>query len=245
MACRCRLAGGARSGHRTGHAGGGARANYGQVVLQRRLQDSLARLNPSLPPSALDGALRRLTHPEGATLEARNRSFHRMLVAGVNVEYRASDGAIRGGPGTVINFDRPEDDDWLAVNQFTVTETANENRNTRRPDIVLFLNGLPVGIIELKNPADEGMPLSGPPGSSYKPTSGTLQPVLHERGPHRLRRPGRSHRDSHRRQGVVQALAHCLRRSPGRASSDRVAGDVGRGLPTGSLSGPAPRLYRV
>ena len=78
-----------------------------------------------------------------------------MLVAGVNVEYRASDGAIRGGPGTVINFDRTEDDDWLAVNQFTVTETANENRNTRRPDIVLFLNGLPVGIIELKNPADE------------------------------------------------------------------------------------------
>ena len=122
-----------------------------QVVLERRLRDALARLNPSLPASALDDALRKLTHPEGATLEAPNRAFHRMLVNGVTVEYRADNGAIRGEQATVIDFDRPEANDWLAVNQFTVTE----NRNTRRPDVVLFLNGLPLGIIELKNPADE------------------------------------------------------------------------------------------
>ncbi len=127
------------------------RADYGQVVLERRLRDSLARLNPSLPASVLDDALRKLTHPEGATLEARNRAFHRMLVNGVTVEYRADNSAIRGEQVTVIDFDRPEVNDWLAVNQFTVTE----NRNTRRPDVVLFLNGLPLGIIELKNPADE------------------------------------------------------------------------------------------
>jgi type I restriction enzyme R subunit len=78
-----------------------------------------------------------------------------MLVAGVTVEYRAENGAIRGEPAQVIDFDRPETNDWLAVNQFTVTETANGNRNTRRPDVMLFLNGLPLGIIELKNPADE------------------------------------------------------------------------------------------
>ena len=130
---------------------GAERENYGQVVLERRLRDALALLNPSLPASALDDAFRKLTHPEGATLEARNRAFHRILVNSVTVEYRADDGAIRGEQVQVIDFDDPANNDWLAVNQFTVTE----NRNTRRPDIVLFLNGLPLGVIELKNPADE------------------------------------------------------------------------------------------
>ena len=130
---------------------GSERADYGQVVLERRLRDTLARLNPSLPAPALDAALRRLTQPEGATLEARNRAFHRMLVNGVTVEYRANDGTIRGEQAQVVDFAHPGNNDCLAVNQFTITE----NRNTRRPDIVLFLNGLPLGVIELKNPADE------------------------------------------------------------------------------------------
>ena len=130
---------------------GAERNDYGQVVLEARLRNALARLNPSLLTSAADDALRKVTNPEGATLEARNRAFHRMLVNGVNVEYRASDGAIRGEQARVIDFDKPDNNDWLAVNQFTVTE----NRNTRRPDVVLFLNGLPLGVIELKNPADE------------------------------------------------------------------------------------------
>ncbi len=127
------------------------RNDYGQVVLEGRFRDALARLNPSLPTSALEDAFRKLTHPEGATLEARNRSFHRMLVNGINVEYWTSDGVIRGEQAQVVDFDDPGNNDWLAVNQFTVAE----NRNTRRPDIVLFLNGLPLGVIELKNPADE------------------------------------------------------------------------------------------
>ena len=130
---------------------GAERADYGQVVLEQRLREAFSRLNRSLPASALDDALHRLTHPEGATLEARNRSFHRMLVAGVTVEYRAADGAIRGEQARVIDFDDWAANDWLAVNQFTVTE----NQNTRRPDVVLFVNGLPLGIIELKNPTDE------------------------------------------------------------------------------------------
>ena len=126
------------------------RADYGQVVLEHRLRDALAEFNPDLPAAALDDAFRRLTRPEGATLEARNRSFHRMLVAGVTVEYRAG-GAIRGAQANVIDFETPTNNDLLAVNQFTVTE----NRNTRRPDVVLFVNGLPLAIIEIKNPADE------------------------------------------------------------------------------------------
>ena len=130
---------------------GTERADYGEVVLEWRLRNSLARLNPQLPAAALDDALRKLTRPEGATLEARNRAFHRMMVNGVTVEYRAGDGNIRGEPARVVDFDDSANNDWLAVNQFTVTE----NQNTRRPDVVLFLNGLPLGVIELKNPADE------------------------------------------------------------------------------------------
>ena len=133
---------------------GAERDDYGQAVLERRLRDVLARLNPELPDSAVEDAFRKLTRRDGTTLETRNREFHRMLVNGVNVEYRASDGNIRGEPVRVLDFEDWAANDWLAVNQFTVTETVGGNRNTRRPDVVLFLNGLPLGVIELKNPAD-------------------------------------------------------------------------------------------
>jgi len=133
------------------------RTDYCQVILAQRLRGALARLNPDLPAEALEDAFRRLTHPEGATLEARNRAFHRMLVDGVTVEYRSTDGRIVGTQARVLDFDRPDNNDWLAVNQFAVTEGGGERpfARTRRPDIVLFINGLPLGIIELKNPADE------------------------------------------------------------------------------------------
>ena len=127
------------------------RGDYGQVVVERRLRGALADLNPNLPVDALDDAYRKLMRPEGSTLEARNREFHRMLVNGVEIEYREAGGTVRGDLVRVIDFDEPANNDWLAVNQFTVTES----RNTRRPDVVLFVNGLPLGVIELKNPADE------------------------------------------------------------------------------------------
>ncbi len=127
------------------------RDEYGQVVLERRLGDALSELNPGLPPSAMDDAFRKLTRPQGSTLEARNRAFHRMLVDGVEIEHRDSDGRVRGDRVRVIDFENPANNDLLAVNQFTVTE----GRNARRPDVVLFVSGLPLGIIELKNPADE------------------------------------------------------------------------------------------
>ncbi len=127
------------------------RAHFGEVVLAQRLRGALARLNPGLPAEALDEAFRKLTRPEGATLEARNRAVHRGLVDGVTVEYRAPDGSVRGAQARVLDFGEPDLNDWLAVNQFTVTE----NRHTRRIDLVLFVNGLPLGLVELKNAADE------------------------------------------------------------------------------------------
>ena len=127
------------------------RADYGQVVLERRLRDALARLNPELPAEALDHAFRKLTRPEGADLSARNRFTHRLLVDGVTVEYRTPEGKIRGAQARVVDFDNPEANDWLAVNQFSVVE----NKHSRRLDIVLFVNGLPLAAVELKNAADE------------------------------------------------------------------------------------------
>ncbi len=127
------------------------RANYGDVVLGARLRDALARLNPALPPEALEDAWRKLTRLDGADLIQRNRALHRLLVNGVTVEYRTREGDVRGAQARVIDFDEPRNNDWFAVNQFSVTE----NKHSRWPDVVLFVNGLPLAVLELKNTADE------------------------------------------------------------------------------------------
>ena len=129
----------------------GLRKNYGDILLDGPLRGVLQTLNPELPEEALRDARRKLVRADGATLEARNRDFHRMLVNGVTVEFRAEDGAVRGAQARVIDFDDPAANDWLVVSQFTV----RENQYTRRPDVVVFVNGLPLGVIELKNPTDE------------------------------------------------------------------------------------------
>src|SRR5690606_35171803 len=128
------------------------RTDFGEVVLARRLHDALCRLNPELPAEAIEDAHRKLIRPEGTDLVQRNRAFHRLLVDGVTVEYRAANGAIRGAQARVLDFEDPACNDWLAVNQFAVVE----NRHARRLDVVLFVNGLPLAILELKNAADEG-----------------------------------------------------------------------------------------
>ena len=134
-------------------------------MLERRLRDALAELNPNLSADALNDVFRRLTRPEGSTLEARNRAFHRMLVNGVTVEHRANDGAVRGAQAQVIDFDEPATNHLLAVNQFTVTE----NHNTRRPDVVLFVNGLPWASSSSRTRPTRTPPL-GPRGSSFRLT---------------------------------------------------------------------------
>jgi type I restriction enzyme R subunit len=126
--------------------------NYRDVVLEGRLREALARLNPDLPSEALEDAFRRLTRIGAPSLLERNRAFRRMLIDGVDVEYRREDGSIAGGQAWALDFDEPDNNDWLAVNQFTVIEGQHE----RRPDVVLFVNGLPLAVIELKNPGDEG-----------------------------------------------------------------------------------------
>jgi type I restriction enzyme R subunit len=133
---------------------GGERSDpgYRDAILQNRLHRALTRLNPGLPTAAVFEAYGKLVRVEAPNLVARNRALHRMLVDGVNVEYSRSDGSIAGAQAQVIDFERPEHNDWLAVNQFTIVE----GQQSRRADIVIFVNGLPLGVIELKNPADEG-----------------------------------------------------------------------------------------
>jgi type I restriction enzyme R subunit len=125
--------------------------SYRDVLLERRLREVLGRLNPDLPPAAIEDAYRKLTRTDAPSLVERNRAVHRMLVDGVTIEHRREDASIAGAQARVIDFDAPAENDWLAVNQFTVSE----GQHTRRPDIVLFVNGLPLAVIELKNPADE------------------------------------------------------------------------------------------
>lgn len=126
------------------------RSAYNEVILTRRLQNAVANLNPNIPVEAQQDAIRKVLNPDSHTLVQNNRTFHQMLVDGIEVEYRQSDGTIRGDRVRFVDLDTPENNDWLAVNQFTVVETSE-----RRPDIVLFINGLPLAVIELKNPTDE------------------------------------------------------------------------------------------
>ena len=126
------------------------RADYRQVLLIERLRQAIAALNPEVPQAARDDALKQVVDLGSPSLLAANRQFHRLLVNGVPVQYQR-DGETRGDLVRLIDWAAPTRNEWLAVNQFSVTGP----RHTRRPDIVLFVNGLPLVLIELKNPADQ------------------------------------------------------------------------------------------
>jgi len=127
------------------------REHYGQVVLEGRLRDALARLNPYAPADALEEAFRKLTRPDSPSLIGNNHAFHKMLVEGIPVEILRKDGSYGHDQILAIDFAHPDNNEFLAVNQFTVVE----NHIERRPDVVLFVNGLPLAVMELKNAADE------------------------------------------------------------------------------------------
>ncbi|MCD6573944.1 MAG: type I restriction endonuclease subunit R [Thermoplasmata archaeon] len=131
---------------------GGLRAErkYNEVVLLARLRRAIDRLNPSIPSEAKEEAIKKVLRETSQNLVENNHTFHKMLVDGVDVEYRKN-GRIVGDKVWLIDFNEPENNEFLAVNQFTVIE----GNNNRRPDIVLFVNGLPLVVIELKNPADK------------------------------------------------------------------------------------------
>jgi type I restriction enzyme, R subunit len=126
------------------------RGQYSDVLLFKRLKDALARTNPTIPAAAIEDTIRKLQSVGGPNLAESNRQFQRYLTDGVNVEYK-SQGRVIFDQVKLFDFDKAENNDWLAVNQFTVIE----NKNNRRPDIVIFVNGIPLAAFELKNMADE------------------------------------------------------------------------------------------
>jgi type I restriction enzyme R subunit len=128
------------------------RDSFGAVVLIERLREAIRCLNPAIPEDAREEALRKVLRVAMPSLVQTNRVFHRMLRDGVEVEYPRLDGSIAGDRVRLLDFDLPLANDWFVVNQFTVIE----GQHNRRPDIVVFVNGLPLGLIELKNAADEG-----------------------------------------------------------------------------------------
>ncbi|HRF81105.1 MAG TPA: type I restriction endonuclease, partial [Flavobacteriales bacterium] len=126
------------------------RTSYNEVVLKGRLLAALKRINPQLPPEALEAAAHTASTPVHTTLVRNNHQFQRHLIDGVPVEYSAKDKKVHDH-ARLIDFDDLGKNDFLVVNQFTIAGT----KHPRRPDLILFVNGLPLGVIELKNPADE------------------------------------------------------------------------------------------
>ena len=126
------------------------RTDYRSVVLRDRLLSALTRINPDIPKSAIDTALSQLMNPNIPALMSCNRQVHSWLTKGVKVTYQEGNETV-GKQLKVIDFDNPENNDWLVVNQFTI----HGQKQNRRPDVLVFLNGLPLSVIELKNAADE------------------------------------------------------------------------------------------
>jgi len=133
------------------------RESHDEVVLKKRFVDAVAHLNPGLPLEARQVAIRKLMQFELPSLLEENRRIHKLMTEGVDVEYYAADGTLTAGKVSLIDFDRPEQNDWLAVSQFVVIN----GQNNRRPDIVVFVNGLPLGVIELKAPGRGNATLVG------------------------------------------------------------------------------------
>lgn len=135
------------------------RNSYTDVLLLGRLQDAISRINPTIPRESQEEALKEIQRINSPELIANNESFHRMLTEGINITYQ-KDGNQRGELVWLVDFNNPENNDFVVANQFTVIE----NGNNKRPDVILFVNGIPLVVIELKNPTDENATIR----SAYK-----------------------------------------------------------------------------
>jgi type I restriction enzyme R subunit len=133
------------------------RQSYGDVLLIERLRAVIAKLNPTLNTETRAEVLAKVMQTSTPSLIEENRRLHRYIIEGVPVEVRRADGSVGGEQARLIDFAHPDANDWLAVNQFTVIE----NKANRRPDVVIFVNGMPLGVVELKNPGDENATLDG------------------------------------------------------------------------------------
>ncbi|MCL4272258.1 MAG: type I restriction endonuclease subunit R [Anaerolineales bacterium] len=131
------------------------RSDYQETLLLGRLQGAIARINRELPAQAQEETLRKITRLGKPSLLLNNHAFHYLLVNGIEVDYKAKNGRMVSGRAYVVDFENEENNDWLVVNQYTVEASHQNGKVNRRPDVVIFVNGLPLAVIELKNAADE------------------------------------------------------------------------------------------
>lgn len=141
------------------------RESYSDVVLVERLKNAINKFNPEIPEEAREEALRKVLRVPTSSpkLIINNKTFHAMLRDGIDIEYKRPDGSIAGDKVKIVDIGNPNNNDFLAVNQFTIIDlpASGAGRTQRRPDVVIFLNGLPVAVIELKNPTDTGATIGG------------------------------------------------------------------------------------
>jgi type I restriction enzyme R subunit len=136
---------------------GAERTSFEQVYLYARLRSAVRRINPGIDVALIDEAIKRLGRAESQNPVAENFRVHKLVTEGVPVEHRGTDGAVRTIRIWLIDYDEPTNNDWVAINQFTIIE----NGKNRRPDVIVFVNGIPLGLLELKNPTDEHATLKG------------------------------------------------------------------------------------
>jgi type I restriction enzyme R subunit len=131
------------------------RTDYQETVLLARLRNAIACINADIPGKAQEEALRKIIRLGNPSLLLNNHAFHHMLVNGIEVDYKSRDGRMVSGRIYLVDFENIENNDWLVVNQFTVEASHQNGKVNRRPDVVIFVNGLPLAVIEIKNAADE------------------------------------------------------------------------------------------
>jgi type I site-specific restriction-modification system R (restriction) subunit/very-short-patch-repair endonuclease len=133
-----------------GRGGQNQRTSYEEILLTHRMAEAVRRINPTVPPAAQEEAIKEIQRIHSPELLTNNESFHRLLTEGIKVSYQ-KDGQQRGDLVWLIDFNTPENNDFIVANQFTVVEDGVN----KRPDVILFVNGIPLVVIELKNAADE------------------------------------------------------------------------------------------
>ena len=153
---------------------GSERDSFEQVFLHGRLRDAARRINPRVGIELIEDAIKRLERAESQSEVDENARVHKLLTGGVPVEYREQDGTVRTTSVWLVDFDDPTNNDWLAVNQYTIVEGGKN----RRPDVVVFVNGLPLGLLELKNPADEDATLKKRVEPRSRPTAADIPSIF-------------------------------------------------------------------
>ncbi|PXA76835.1 type I restriction endonuclease subunit R [Auritidibacter sp. NML100628] len=127
------------------------RDSYEDVTLWGRLREALERINPGTDAALIDEAVKTVQRAESQSLIDENARLHQLIIDGVAVEHRSDDGQLRTTRLGLVDFEQPENNDWVVINQFTIVE----NGKTRRPDVLVMVNGMPLALLELKNPAKE------------------------------------------------------------------------------------------